>query len=219
MAKFRLYSGQACSEELFSFRYRVIVDELGKQQADADHQTRRIYDALDPKGHQIIAYVDDEIVGCVRVNFPREGDVGLYHDLYGLGKYTANQFAKLSMCTRLMVDERFRKTSIAIKLFKLSYEFGLKNGIELNLVDSNKSMLEFFERFGYIHLFDRMHPDFGRSCILRLSLLDMDHLRQVRSPFLGMCAKFLKENRKLSERKLLVNNTGSMCVNAPLDSN
>ena len=60
-------------EALYAFRYRIYVEEMGRPQKYADHDMRRIRDPLDETGRNLVAWDNSEIVGCVRVNFARDG--------------------------------------------------------------------------------------------------------------------------------------------------
>ena len=109
MLSFRTFL-HAAPDDLCAFRYRIYVEEMHRKQRYADHLRKRIEDPLDRTGRQIVACHEDRIVGCVRINFLREGGVGDCFDFCDLGALSAGDLAATSICTRLMIDPEFRGT-------------------------------------------------------------------------------------------------------------
>jgi hypothetical protein len=63
MIRIREASNHEELEAIFGFRYRIYVDEMGRPQKDADHDRRRIRDALDDTAFNLAAWNDERIVG------------------------------------------------------------------------------------------------------------------------------------------------------------
>src|SRR5260370_12053413 len=91
-----------------------------------------------------------------------------------------------SMCTRLMVVPRLRRTSLAMRLAQASYAFGLRNQIRYNFIDCDDHLVGFFTRLGYRFQRRAEHPEYGMGNVMRLDMLDRANLVRQRSPFLAV---------------------------------
>jgi N-acyl-L-homoserine lactone synthetase len=182
----RLASTAEELETIYQFRYRIYVDEMHWRQFYADRSTRRIEDPLDRGGYNFGAFQGDEVVGVVRVNFPRTSSIAYYETF--LDMRSADRFhpSATSMCTRLMVAPRMRGTNLAMRLAQVSYEFCLLNRIRYNFMDCDDHLIRFFTRLGYIIRRRAEHPEYGMGNVMRLDLLDRARLAQTRSPFLAI---------------------------------
>lgn len=196
MPEYSVYQYNDCPPELFHFRYKIYVEELGRRQTYARHDTQTIEDPLDPTGYQGVAFNDGEIIGCVRLNFVRDGGVQPYYDFYELSQLPESDQMRASICTRYMVNPHFRKSRVPIELLKLIYLFGIENGANACYMDTNAPYIRFYQKFGYEALFEKNHPDYGRVTVMRLPVLDLGYLESVRSPFAPLCKRFLASQQK-----------------------
>ena len=174
-------------QAIFGFRYRIYVDEMGRPQKDADHDRRRIRDALDDTAINLAAWNDERIVGVARVNFARNGHLGMYEDFYEMNGVAADHPSRTSIVTRLMLAPEFRHSGLAVQMFCACFGIGMRHGIRWNFVDCNRPLVPLFLRFGYSeHLPMATHPEYGLVHRLRLDLLDVENLQRVKSPFLDV---------------------------------
>ena len=183
MIEFRMYTGAQAPDDLFRFRYAVYVEEMNRKQRYALHDTRMIIDPLDTTGRQLIAYSDDRIVGCIRINCLADGDVGEYFDFYGLSALTAEERDVSCITTRLMVDPQFRRTKLPLDLLTRIYAYGLLWGMRWSFMDCNEHLVEYFGRFGWRNLGVKTHEDYGAVTIMSLDLHDGESLDRRGSPF------------------------------------
>ena len=196
MFAYRVFSRDKAPEELYRFRYGIYVEEMGRIQRYADHEACRIRDPLDEVGHQGLMYADDRLAGCIRMNFLRDGGVGEYFDLYGLSALSDPEIERASICTRLMVAPFVRRSAASIGLVTFAYEFGLQSGIETCFIDCNSHLTRFFKRFGWKPLFNKEHAEYGRVDVMRLDLIDVDHLSRIGSPFAPIARHYLDESSR-----------------------
>jgi len=182
----RLVSTPEELESLYQFRYQVYVEEMKRAQVYANHLTRRIEDPLDRGGYNFAAFQGDEVVGAVRVNFPRVSSIAYYESFLDMRWADRFRPSATSICTRLMVAPRLRRTSLAVRLAQVSYRFGLFNKIRYNFVDCDDCLTRFFAHLGYIFHQRAEHPEYGIGNVMRLDLLDRARLAQTRSPFLAI---------------------------------
>jgi len=85
-----------------------------------------------------------------------------------------------------MVAPRLRRTSLAMRLAQVSYEFCLCHQIRYNFIDCDDHLIRFFTRLGYMIRRRAEHPEYGMGTVMRLDLLDRARLGQTRSPFLAI---------------------------------
>ena len=186
-------------EAIYRFRYRIYVEEMNRLQFDADHSIKRIEDPLDHGGYNFAAFHGNEVVGAVRVNFPRTSSIGHYETYLDMRSAGFFHPSATSMCTRLMVAQRLRRTSLAMRLAQVSYKFGLFNRIRYNFVDCDDQLTRFFARLGYIIHRRAVHPEYGMGTVMRLDLLDRAHLAQTRSPFLAIFDEAIEQLNDASQ--------------------
>jgi Cyclic nucleotide-binding domain/Acetyltransferase (GNAT) domain len=65
-------------DAVFSFRYSVYVEELGRKLGNADHRVRRVHDEEDDKPYTMLLYTADDdgsLTGTIRVRHWRPGEV------------------------------------------------------------------------------------------------------------------------------------------------
>ena len=94
--------------ELRRFRYEVYVKEMNRRQMYANHDDQTITDPLDSFSTNIVARDGDNIVGCLRTSFFRDGDLGYYKDFYRINDYFSS-VEGISIVTQLMTSIRCRK--------------------------------------------------------------------------------------------------------------
>jgi len=170
-------------ESVFSFRYKVYVEEMHRPQYAADHVGRKIRDNLDDTGFNLACFSGQEVVGVARVNLARDGNLGDYEKLYGLSDWT-DRLQHCAIVTRLMIKQELRRTTLAFFLAKECYEFGLGNSVRHCFIDCNLPLEAFFHRLGFTPFPSRVqHPEYGEIMPMRLDLHDIDYLEKIRSPF------------------------------------
>jgi len=185
-------------EDIYQFRYQVYVEQLGRKQKYANHVLKTIEEPLDENGFNIGAWRDKELVGTVRVNFAKDSDFDYYNELYQIPSF--EQFTKkISIVTKLMVSQKYRKTPLSLLLALKCYELGCQHGVELNFIDCNKHLINKFLMLGYRHYTSEVfHSEFGWVTPLVLFNQDIQYLQKMKSPFVPICEKYHSPNQKIS---------------------
>lgn len=170
-------------ERLFRFRYQVYVEEMRRLQKHADHVHRRIIEPFDATAHLLIAETGSTVVGTLRTNHATRTDLGYYIDLFRLSQQGPAWPGGLTLTTKLMVAANHRGGSLAVRLAREMYRYGTDTGVQVDIIDCNAHLREFFTRLGYRpYMGTVIHPEYGEVLPLRLDLEDITHLRQIRSP-------------------------------------
>lgn len=184
-----------CEKELnavFNFRYRIYVEEMNRKQHYADHDQKRIQDPLDVGAINFAAWRGDELLGVVRVNFPRDSDIGIYEDFYAMRSVGVDHPQCTSIVTRLMVAPALRNSRLGLDLSIACYRYGLVCGIKWNFIDCNEHLETFFSTLGYTaHVPRAVHVEYGLVTRLRLNLHNDAHLTSIRSPFAHVLKEFV----------------------------
>jgi GNAT superfamily N-acetyltransferase len=183
MIEYRIFSPGEAPADLFSFRYRIYVEEMHRPQRYACAQTKTIEDPLDRCARQVVALQHGRVIACIRANLLREGSIGEYLAFYDLDKLSSEDAFEASICTRLMVDPEHRKTSVSIDIFKRLYAFAIDAGVRTSYMDCNPPLVRFFSKFGYERLGEKRHPEYGHVAIMKLDHFDFVRLVRIGSPF------------------------------------
>jgi GNAT superfamily N-acetyltransferase len=176
---------EATRAHVSRLRYDVFVRERRCAPPDADHVGRRLRDHLDPTA--IVLAARDchtkAIVGTIRTNLLCDGPVPVYPTVYRLTDLSAGTWMNCSVTTYLAVAAPYRRAGLGTELSRALYEIWLERGVKFDYLDCAADVVPFFQRLGYRWLRAIRHPWFGPSHLMRLSVLDADHLNAVRSPF------------------------------------
>jgi hypothetical protein len=187
----RRVRSHAEATEVFRLRYEVYIAELDRTQRYADPAARMIEEPLDRTGHLFGAYEGARLVGTLRSNYAHHGDLGEYGSLYEMSRAGAAHPSATSITTKLLVAADYRNTSLAYRLAAATYAEALGNGILFDFIDVYPARVPLFERLGYrVHIPEVVHSEFGRVIVMRLALLDAEHLRRVGSPFLKLLERY-----------------------------
>ena len=174
-------------EEIYSFRYQIYVEEMNRKQIYADHRARRIEDPLDLDAINLGAWRGKALVGVVRINFPRDSDIGNYENFYRMRSVGEDHPSRTSIITRLMIAPKLRNTHLFLDLVAVCYAIGMARGIRWTFIDCNAHLVPLFLRLGYLaHTSPAVHEEYGLVSLLRIDLQNLKHLRQVKSPFAKM---------------------------------
>jgi hypothetical protein len=191
MIEIRLAKTTNEREQIYRFRYQIYSEEMGRRQDYADHDRRMIVEPLDVTGKVFGAWEDGSVVGTVRTNFARDFDLGYYEHLYSLQRAGAYHPQHTSITTKLMVAKNHRGWNLAVLLAVAAYKTLRENGIEFDFIDCNSHLVPLFFKWGYrLYKENAEHPEYGKVTPLVLALGDIQHLREVRSPFCTSCLQY-----------------------------
>ena len=191
MYEYKVFGPHETPKDLFHFRYKIYIEELGRPQKHACHETKTIRDELDDTARQVVGYHDGKIIACIRANLLKHGSVGYYEKFYGLEQLSDSERNEASICTRLSVAPEYRRHPAAtVHTFQKLYDFGVRNKIKTSYLDCYEDLIGFFERFGYEYLQNDDHEIYGRVAIMRLYLQDFDRLIENKTMFAKQAAGF-----------------------------
>jgi len=174
-------------QEIYKFRYRIYVEEMQRRQNDANHICKTVRDQLDDWGRNFFVTHGDRIVGVVRGNFFRDGYDSKYEEMYSPEVAGIDHPTTTCMVTRLMIDPKFRGTSLVLEIFLWLYDYALNHELKWIFLDCNESLIPFFQKFGFCEYRGKVeHAEYGLVTPMRIQLMDHQHLKQVASPYLSL---------------------------------
>jgi SAM-dependent methyltransferase len=174
-------------EQVYRFRYRILVEALRQSPASADHKQRIIKDALDDSARLLVA-VDEQngsIVGTLRSNFG--GDKPLPRKLVkklGLGPMVdAVGAGRISYTSALVVDPAFGGETIASTLATQLYSVALAKRLEVDVLAVEPGLAATCHQLGYRPYTEPIQARSEQRLPLALVLRQGDYLGKVKSPF------------------------------------
>ncbi len=140
-------------EQVYRFRYRILVDELRQSPASADHKRRMIRDALDDSARLLVA-VDEQngaIVGTLRSNFGSDKplDPRLVQALRIGPMVEALGEQRVSYTSALVVDPAFGGETIASTLATQLYSVALAKRLQVDVLSCDPALASTCHQLGY----------------------------------------------------------------------
>jgi predicted GNAT family N-acyltransferase len=163
-------------------RYEIYVEEMGRPQPHADHERREIGEELDQHSWILGIRADGALAGTLRLNRVDRG-IGKYEQLYRLADLDADARRRTVIVTALMLRPSVRGVGAMGMLFRAIYSQARSMGVDTCWIDCNEPLVPMFERWGFVSQGPLHHPLYGQVRLMRLDLLDRDHLAAVSSPF------------------------------------
>lgn len=188
MIRIGLITTEAELQQVFRLRYDAYVEELGATMEHADHQAKALYDEWDITADIIGAWHNDELVGCLRINYSSNTNLAEYEPfIHPLAKKTG----VVAVTSKLVVAKAYRGTLVSARLCQAGFTQLQARGVHLNYLTCRSSLVEMYSRLGF-----RMcgagvfHPEAGWVLPMVLLVQDYEYLQQIKSPLAAICAKF-----------------------------
>lgn len=179
-------------EAVYGLRYQVSVEEMGLRPKSADHERKRLTDALDDEA--TILYLTDggseplatlRVVGASKV--PHAAEVRTY----ALDRLPEVDRKAVSFTSRLCVAPQARRVGAVGMLLNEVYNERRNNGIWFDCIQCAPALVALYEVMGYRRFVPTvMETDVGLRVPMALVADDVEHLTRVRSPFLGVAERF-----------------------------
>ena len=182
-------------EDIYRFRFRVYVEEMFINVNFADHALKRVVDPADSGAFNAGAWLDGELISCVRLN--RGGMPGFddYRNLYKMDSIENFSPYRSVITSKLMVAEKHRNSRINILMQQFAYKVALEHDIEYCFIECKEELVHYYHKFGF-RSYTEPIPHYVYSTItpLVLNLLDIEYLEKTRSPFMALYNEFYLKN-------------------------
>lgn len=165
-------------------RYEVYVEEMGRQQAFADHVNRELHEPLDAQGVVLGTFTDDgTAIGTIRLN-PATADGIAFREIYGWEAREQQFPGQVFLGSKLIVAREFRGTLVSVDILRAATRAAVEHGWRFCFLDANAHLIELYSRLGFVARSQREHPLFGSVTIMEWDMQDHDHMKRTRSPLL-----------------------------------
>jgi hypothetical protein len=182
--------------DIYRFRYRIYVEQMGRRQKYADHANRRIVEPLDESARIYAAYLNGTIVGTIRGNRFSDSATAYYRRLYRIDDRFAFQPDEMSLTTKLMFDPTLRGSLYPIRLIvHYARDFNAQRACKIDFLDCNRRLLPFFLKLGYVdYLGWVFHSEYGTVRPLFCPADQVLRLQQLRSPLAAIARDLHDDN-------------------------
>jgi predicted GNAT family N-acyltransferase len=172
--------------DAFRLRYDVYIAEQGKPYPEADHHLRMLSDGLDHSAEILVAKVGGVLAGTVRSNCVEAACVRkAYAEVFEWARYFPScPTSRVVLCSRLAVLPNFRQGKVRSALFEAIYQQRVRGGTRLCLVSCAPAVSRIFRAYGFVEYAPPViDPVVGSLIRMKLDLLDLNHLENIKSPF------------------------------------
>ncbi len=179
----RLVRTPADREAIARLRYDVYVEEMGRRQAYADHDTRTIHEPLDDQSFVVGAFrPDGDAIGTLRIT-PSNAEGIAFREIYNWEERELVFPGQVCLGSKLIVAREHRGTLVSVEVMRLAVHEIFARGWRFCFLDANDHLLPLYTRLGFVARARREHPIYGSVTIMEWDMHDADHARAVRSPF------------------------------------
>jgi hypothetical protein len=187
---------EAARNEVYRFRYRIYVEQMGLRQKHADHARKRVSEPLDEAARIYAAYFNGTIVGTIRGNRFSDLPTAYYRQLYRIDDRFPFQPDEMSLTTKLMFDPALRCSSYPIRLIvHYARNFNARRPCKIDFVDCRRWLLPFFLKLGYVdYLGWVVHNEYGRVRPMFCPADQVLRLQRLRSPLAAVAHELCDNN-------------------------
>lgn len=187
----------ATREDVYRFRYRIYVEQMGRRQKYADHQRKMIAEPLDETATIYAAYLNGALVGTIRGNRFSDPHTDYYRRLYKVDERFPFQPHEMSLTTKLMFEPSLQRSMYPIRLIvHYARNFHYRDGCKIDFLDCNKHLIPFFLKFGYLDYRGWvLHNEYGTVRPLCCPADQIARFETLRSPLGSIAKEFCSDNQ------------------------
>lgn len=187
MIRIGLIQSEVDLQQVFRLRYDVYVEELGATMEHANHQAKALSDEWDMTADIIGAWHNDELVGCVRLNYRDSADLTEYEQFFS----PLSNRVKVCVASKLVVAKAFRGAVVSTRLCQGCYAQMHFRGAQLCYLTCRANLVAMYERLGFRGCgAGVLHPEAGWVWPMVLLVQDYEYLDQIKSPLAPICAQY-----------------------------
>lgn len=216
MTKIKLIDNPRDLQQVFRLRYAVYVEELGAEMEHADHQRKEVREPWDETGDNLGAWVNGELAGCVRINRGGESDLAEYQDFFN--PVIADEDAdcpleRISVSSKFAVQQRHRGATLAARLLLAFYIQLQEKNSRLNYMTCRPNLAEMYRKLGFEPCAPAFHHhEAGWVMPMVLVVQDYETLRQIKSPFADICARYPVNQEQARKLRAVYAREQAMCA-------
>lgn len=192
MVTVRIAETDAEKTEIYKFRYDYFYNVVRRGYVRGlDHVREIHFEEIDNFSRHYYLEKESKIIGVLRNT--RLGDVPdeilVKDDIFEMFNLETfldiTELDKLSLNSRLILDQSARGSAALGILFSRVYMDGLRDGVELDFITAAPNAIQVYRKSGYRRYRSGIeHPENGYDVPMVLTLNDTDHLTSIKSPLL-----------------------------------
>jgi predicted GNAT family N-acyltransferase len=172
-------------ERIFQFRYKIYIEELGKNHLanNKNHTYKKLKDDLDEDS--FLFYKENknnQITGTMRIRLIDQSDIE--YKQYQINRIDIK--GKVATVSRLMVAQNLRAKFTGTQFAFKAYEFGLKNGVQFCYIEIEEKLKYMYEKLGFKCIRTVDVNGAGSRLQYCLELNNVAHLKKIKSPFINL---------------------------------
>ena len=129
-------------------RYDVICGEFGRPSPYARHDDRLIIDNLDQRGTSFLMQREGNAIATARVNFARDGHLGMLPKIYGLTN-SKSDLEQCALITKQAVIGDYRSGGVYVRLFGAMMTFIAQTDIREVYIDCVPEIAHIYNGIGF----------------------------------------------------------------------
>jgi len=189
---------QVTSEEemelVGKLRFKVYVEEMGRNQKHADYLRGTILEPYDRGAIVLAAFENGKCIGTIRGNCSDVSYVGDYPEFYRMGFLGASHPIGTSFVTKLIVDPEYRNSTLTVRLVQEMYRHLVLAGSLFIFIDTNDHLVNMYSRLGFVPYMGKVHhEEYGDVLPMILVTADEEHLQSVKSPLYRVAAEISRD--------------------------
>lgn len=184
---------------IYGFRYATLVAGLGAQSKYADENKEQLVDDLDADAAQVYVAHKGAIAATVRVISGTHLNSDRFNADYKLDQFKSSGRGALTLTDRLTVPRESRNPYLLQLILAAGHKSARHIGSKFDFRCCAPGMVMMYEKLGYRRYADNFESEEdGYQVPMVLVTEDIDYLKTIRSPLIGVAAEF-KNSGETSE--------------------
>ncbi len=180
-------------DAVYAFRYKVYVEELGRELGGADHVRKVVCDEDDEQDGSVLLYTGplDDISATVRLRIWQPGRIPRHEfDMLSMSRFPGIEQRTISELGRLMIRPTLRGKLLLPSLVRSVYERGVAAGVDLGFCYCAPGLVPHYRKLGFRPYAAPLVPTVdGLEVPLVGIASDAKYLKQMGSPVASLVSR------------------------------
>lgn len=177
-------------QEVYSLRYQIYIEELGKTFIQHDAESRIMKDELDDSAFHICLRNNGELIGMVRLRYPKAGDKELSRLRIPI---ELQQKYNISVSSRMMLRKENRSSTAMLRLMNFTYDKCIRDGIHIGIIEVEKHLVETYKKFGFHEIGTIINEYQLERTLMFVNGRDYQHFKEIASPYSKVFLQYVED--------------------------
>lgn len=202
--EFKLWFATDATEKTkaYRLRYELFVKEQHLFLDEADHENQWLTDEYDASGHILLAELDGEVVGSLRINLGKDAPFSAsYRETYDTDRFRDVLSEKdMMIATRFLIRKDYRGSMLSFQMLWHMFEFAANQEVALILVNCEPHLINRYNKLGFRPYGGiSNHPTSGLLVCTAVVTHDFEYMLKIKSPLTQALAT-MAPNSELKDR-------------------